>query len=193
MYSSRLAGAQQPTVLLSLKSHIITTLSLDLVAAAHFCKTNAWQTCCWEQNDPPVSLASRLRKVSTRNHLLTSTYHFGCKLHLLFTHLLLFLLILLQQEESPTFPVCWKLWKAPKHQQKPMQVLDPNFPQISKSYYCRQGQILPSGLWHWTVKEVLQVRGQAAYFWMTMGHHRWIKENQRMFPSLSTEKIWIKS
>ena len=115
MYSSRLAGAQHSTVLLSLKSRIIMALSLDLVAAACFCKINAWQTCCWEQNDPPISSASWLRKVSTRNHPLTLTYHFGCKLHLLFAHLL-FLLILLQQEGSPIFPTCWTLRKAPKKQ-----------------------------------------------------------------------------
>lgn len=62
MCSSRLAGAQQPTVLLSLKSSIVAALGQDL-------QLQLWGkqilgNVLLEQSDPATSSAAWLRKVS---------------------------------------------------------------------------------------------------------------------------------
>lgn len=67
-------------------------------AAAPLGKTNAWQTLL-EHSDPAISSAPWIRKVRATSHAFTSAHQCERKPHLPCTHHLLFIRILLQQEQ----------------------------------------------------------------------------------------------
>lgn len=154
MCSSRLAGAQQPTVLLSLKSSIVAALNQDLqlhcggkrAAGAkwpcHLFIVLAQKSQCYK---PCLHLSLLLwKKTSPSLHSPPSTPHdpppAGTSPYIP---------NMLETKGRPIFPTSWKPWKPPKQQWKPTEKSDPKFLQMTLIYHFGQGPILPSGLWHW--------------------------------------------
>lgn len=169
MCSSRLAGAQQPTVLLSLKSRIVAALSQDLQLHL-WVKQMLGKLCCWSKVTLPFfQLPGSLKLVL---QTMPSTQSACVEENFTFSALTTFYSSWSPSSRNnpqysqragnkrqPNIPNKVKTMKTPKTTRKTTEMFDPSFPQITQIYHFRQGPILPSGLWHWTAAEVLQAGG----------------------------------